>query len=241
MVLGSAADNNSSDMDSDKVIDANKIDLKEGQADEIDLNDIGRRDDLAFLDKFVIKKDSTWKSLFDIILMIISVYNIFGNAYYSAFGQPTSTFFVLIDWTVETMFLLDMMFCFFQEYKDEETYNIVSKFRQIATHYFKKSFIFDLIAWVPVSLILDTKASFFPFYSRITRLLKLLRLPRLAQLLDVDKCKSLLNEYYGKKLQEAVLKNDNEFYFPILRVLVIVNFYNLFSIITIIFTISYFL
>lgn len=72
-------------------------------------------------------------------------------------------------------------------------------------------------------------------------MLKLFRLPRLAQLLDVDKCKSLLNEYYTKKLQDAVVRNDNEFHFPILKVLVIVNFYNLFSIITIIFTISYFL
>lgn len=215
--------------------------MNQGDNDEIDPNILLQRDDLAFLDKFVIKKDSTWKGLFDIFLMFISVYNIFGNAFYSAFGEPTSTLFLFIDLTVELMFFFDMIFCFFQEYKDEETYNIVSSFRQIATHYFKRSFIFDYIAWFPFDLFLDQTSPFWAFYSRILRLLKLFRLPRLTQLLDVEKCKSLLNEYYGKRLQEAVLRNDNEFYFPIMRVIIAVNIYNLFSIIIIIFTISYFL
>lgn len=72
-------------------------------------------------------------------------------------------------------------------------------------------------------------------------MLKLFRLPRLSQLLDVEKCKSLLNEYYGKKLAHSVIHNDNEFHFPIMKVLIIVNLYNLVSLITIIFTTSYFL
>jgi hypothetical protein len=39
------------------------------------------------------------------------------------------------------------MFC--QEYMDEETYNVVSNFKQIAKHYAKSVFIFDFIAWMP--------------------------------------------------------------------------------------------
>lgn len=124
-----------------------------------------KRDDFACLDKFVIKKDSSWKSVFDIFLMVVSIYNIFGNAYVSAFGQSSSFLYVFIDFFVETMFFFDMIFCFFQEYKDEETYNIVSKFRQIASHYFRKSFIFDLIAWLPIYLFLDETQPFYPFYS----------------------------------------------------------------------------
>lgn len=73
------------------------------------------------------------------------------------------------------------------------------------------------------------------------RLLRLFRLPRLAQLLDVEKAKSTLNEYYGKKLERSVVANDNEFSFPIMRVIMAVHTYNLFSIIIVIFTISYFL
>jgi hypothetical protein len=208
---------------------------------DLDHTMVVKRDDLAFLDKFVIKKDSTWKGLFDLFMLMISVYNIFGNAYYSAFGAPETTWFIVVDVTVELMFFFDMIFCFFQEYKDEETCNHVTKFRQIATHYFRKSFIFDLIAWVPISLMLNETAVFYPFYNRIGRLLKLFRLPRLSQLLDVEKCKSLLNEYYGKRLLEAVLLNDNDFHFPIMRVLIAVNIYNLISLIIIIFATSYFL
>jgi hypothetical protein len=49
----------------------------------------------------VIKKDSSWKGMFDILMLFISCYNIFGNAYYSAFGAPSSTMFLFIDYIVE--------------------------------------------------------------------------------------------------------------------------------------------
>lgn len=173
--------------------------------------------------------------------MNVSIYNIFGNAFFSAFGEPEDQWFSILDLLVETMFLFDMIFCFFQEYKDEETYNMVSSFRKIVNHYVRKSFVFDLVAWFPLVYFLDEAMPKYFFYRRIIRLLKLFRLPRLAQLLDVEKCKSLLNEYYGKKLMEAVHQNDNDFYFPIMKVIIAVNVYNLFSIIIIIFTISYFL
>lgn len=124
---------------------------------------------------------------------------------------------------------------------DEETYNIVSSFKKIAKHYLKKSFMFDFIAWFPLSLFMDSTKPLYARDRRLFRLLRLLRLPRLAQLLDVEKCKSILNEYYGKKLENSVIKNDNEFSFPIMRVIIIVHTYNLFSIIVVIFTVSYFL
>ena len=68
------------------------------------------RDDLVMLDKFVIKKDSTWKGIFDLVMLLVSCYNIFGNAYYAAFGVPTQFYDVAIDWFVELLFLADMIF-----------------------------------------------------------------------------------------------------------------------------------
>ena len=108
------------------------------------------KDDLAFLDKLVISKESGWKSLFDLIMMLVSIQNIFFNAFYAGFGVPeTYSISYFVDKTFETLFLFDMMFCFCQEYMDEETYNIVSNFKLIAKHYAKSSFIFDFIAWMP--------------------------------------------------------------------------------------------
>jgi len=87
---------------------------------------------LAWLKYLVIDKDSTWKGGFDIVMLIVSCYNIFGNAYYSAFGIPSSLLFVLIDYFVEALFLFDMIFCFFQAYVDEETYSEVNDIKRIA-------------------------------------------------------------------------------------------------------------
>jgi len=113
-------------------------------------------------------------------MMIASCYNIFGNAYYAAFGVPTSIYEVVIDQFVEVLFFADMIFCFCQEYMDEETYNIVSSLKQIAKHYAKKSFIFDFCAWFPVEMFLDAEDPSYAKQSRLFRLLRLLRLPRLA-------------------------------------------------------------
>lgn len=95
---------------------------------EIDTS-ITVRDDLACLNKFVISKGSTWKGVFDLIMMITSVYNIFANAQYAAFGAPDSLIEIIVDYFVESLFLFDMIFCFFQEYMDEETYKVVRNFK----------------------------------------------------------------------------------------------------------------
>jgi uncharacterized membrane protein len=63
-------------------------------------------------DILVIKKDSSWKGAFDIIMLFISCYNIFGNAFYSAFGTPQSKGFFILDYLVECLFVLDLIFCF---------------------------------------------------------------------------------------------------------------------------------
>ena len=45
-------------------------------------------------------------------MLAVSCYNIFGNAFYSAFGKSDSLTFFIIDYSVEFLFLLDMIFCF---------------------------------------------------------------------------------------------------------------------------------
>ena len=56
---------------------------------------------------------------------------------------------------IEGLFLIDLIFCFFQEYKDEETYTIISDVKKIAKHYLKGSFIFDLLAIIPIQELLN--------------------------------------------------------------------------------------
>ena len=117
------------------------------------------------------------------ILVISSIYNVFSNAYYAAFRPPVHLYEFWLDMFMELLFFLDIIFCFFQEFKDQETYHYVSKFKPIAVRYFKRTFFSDLIAWVPYDYLF--------FYEqmhtsdlKLLRLTKLLRIPRMMQLLD---------------------------------------------------------
>ena len=55
---------------------------------------------------------STWKSIFDVILLFASVMNTFGQAYYAAFGLPTAELEIILDQAIEFLFWLDFFFCF---------------------------------------------------------------------------------------------------------------------------------
>ena len=112
------------------------------------------------------------------MLLFVTGLNIFGNAFIAAFDVEENTAFIIVDQFVESLFLLDIIFSFFQEYLDEETYMVVSDLVKIGKNYLKGSFIFDLLAWLPFDLLLHGLDS--EKHDRIWRLLKLLRLPRLA-------------------------------------------------------------
>ena len=107
----------------------------------------------------------------------------------------------IVDWVIEGLFLLDFIFCFCQVYKDEETYTLVTDIKKIAIHYIRGSCFFDLIAIIPFAQLVTINS---PAQSdskiRLFRLLKLLRIPRLVQLLDVERFKSVITDYFNKRL-----------------------------------------
>jgi len=66
-------------------------------------------------------------------------------------------------------------------------------------------------------------------------------MPRLAQLLDVEKCKNIVNSYFEKQLKYNISINNYKMHYPIKRALLIVQFYRVFQLVIIIFAVSYFL
>lgn len=121
-----------------------------------------------------------------------------------------------IDISIEGLFLLDFIFCFCQQYKDEETYTVVTNIKQIAIHYVKGSCLFDLIAIIPFDQFLQGPKM------RLLRLLKLLRVPRLFELLNVERIKHMITDYYNKRLRESVAEGDESASYPILHALLLV-------------------
>lgn len=83
----------------------------------------------------VVKHDNALKEYFDMIMLPVSCYNVFGNAYYSAFGSSNDFYIIVIDWVVESLFLIDILFCFTQEFLDDETYVIVDDLLTIGKRY----------------------------------------------------------------------------------------------------------
>ena len=111
----------------------------------------------SFINKLVIKSDSQWKASFDILMLFASCENTFSQAFQAAFGTTTNNLQLNLElYLVEGLFFLDLIFCFFQEFKDEETYTIISDVKAIAKHYAKGSFIFDLLAIIPIQEIIET-------------------------------------------------------------------------------------
>jgi hypothetical protein len=135
------------------------------------------------LNKMTIRPDSQWKGVFDIFMLFITCYNIFASGYRATFGINHDTSIFMIEVFIEFCFLLDMIFCFFEQYNDEESYVLVCEFKKIAKHYLKNNFIFDILAWIPFEYIFPSKKE------RLWRILKILRMPKLADLLDVEKIK----------------------------------------------------
>ena len=147
------------------------------------------------------------------------------------------------------MFLIDFICCFCQEYNDDETYMVVSDIKKISMHYLKSSCFFDLLAMIPFTTIFklshDPSQTILGLHaghtSRKFRLIKLLRVPRLFELLNVDRFKKFIKEYYNHKLSESVKKNDDGDNYPILKSLMIVKIYMVARLAMIIATASFFL
>jgi hypothetical protein len=69
----------------------------------------------------------------------------------------------------------------------------------------------------------------------------MLRIPRLLALLNVERFKQGINDYYNKRLKIAVKNQVEGDSYPILRALMFVQAYKIIRLVIIIFTISYFL
>ena len=92
--------------------------------------------------------------MFDMGMMFVACYNTFVNAYYSAFGTPTELHIIIIDYCVEFIFFLDLIFSCFQEYTDQVTYAKISDVKKIFMTYLKGNFLFDLISIIPFGILI---------------------------------------------------------------------------------------
>lgn len=164
---------------------------------------------------------------------------------------------VYLEWFIESFFIADFIFCFLEEYQDNQTYTVVSNIKLISINYMKGSFAFDFLAIIPFYMIFSHEVtsaahnidvngvdkmvkSATSQHTREFRLMKLLRVPRLLGLLNVDKVKGMLSRHFNAVLTEK-LENGEEYNYPIEKNILMIEGFKIFRIFSIIMSISFFL
>lgn len=140
-------------------------------------------------DRLIINENSKWKTVFDIFMLFLVAYSCFTSVFYVAFDSPKNIPQIVFDWIVEGFFICDLVFNFFQEYKDPETYENVRNHKKIAKRYiFKGWFFIDFVSVFPFVAIFKDNAL-------LTKLFRLFRLPRLTKLINTSRVNQLLKSF----------------------------------------------
>ena len=169
----------------------------------------------------LISADSKWKSFFDIWILFLVGYSCFSSLFYVAFTTPSDPIHKGWDFFVEINFYADIVLNFFSEYKDPDTKQSISDFKEIAKAYLNSWFLVDFVSVFPFHLILPTGA--------LTKLFRLARMPRIIKLIDVNRFRTLLKGFEGPESDDETIMQQ---YF-------VLYIYNVFRLIIIAIFITY--
>jgi hypothetical protein len=100
----------------------------------------------------------------------------------------------IIDWSLDGIFFLDLIFNFFTPYMEED--KLITSLWQIAKNYLKFWFIIDLLSVIPFELIMDGGKAF--TLVRISRLPKLYKLIRLIKMLRTMSAAHNQNNFWSQ-------------------------------------------
>eukprot|EP01017_Pseudomicrothorax_dubius_P043558 TRINITY_DN7278_c0_g2_i1.p1 TRINITY_DN7278_c0_g2~~TRINITY_DN7278_c0_g2_i1.p1 ORF type:complete len:606 (-),score=184.94 TRINITY_DN7278_c0_g2_i1:149-1966(-) len=141
----------------------------------------------SLIQRLIISINNPYKSIFDIMILVLIGYSCITTAYYISFDyDPEAAGHIFFENFVEISFAIDIILRFFHEYKDNETFEVVSDFKKIVKNYLTTWFIFDFIAVFPFNQILNSNDATF------LRLFRAVRLPKFLRLLDVSKFDQIL-------------------------------------------------
>ena len=123
--------------------------------------------------------DSKWKMRWDLLVIILAIYNSVMSPYELAYGTISSVYKAIVDWTCNVLFFTDIIFSFWTMVKNPKTEEIVNNWKYSAIRYvFYGRFIIDLAASFPTE-ILNYSLGNNPHY-KLVGLLKLIRILRLG-------------------------------------------------------------
>ena len=180
----------------------------------------------TFCEKLIINYDSTIKSVFDIIVLILvnisSIIILYDYCFIETDNADEENLWIFhpIYYIIEGLFLLFIILQFLQAYKDPSTLMIVTSHKKIALKYIKSWFLIDLLSIIPFEL-------FFPNIT-YSKMIRLLRLPKFIQTIDVKRFDNLATSFLTKGESENASKRlmvifNIRYFFKIIRLMIMAS------------------
>ena len=115
----------------------------------------------SFLQKLLIEHDSKFKSIFDIIILVlvnISSLIILYDFCFVETDKNNKNLFINkpLYYVIEFFFIIFIILQFFQKYQDPSTLLIINNFKYIALKYIKGWFFVDLLSIIPFELFISS-------------------------------------------------------------------------------------
>ena len=181
--------------------------------------------------KLLIGHDSKFKSIFDIIVLIMvnvsSIIILFDFCFVETdYENKNISLFINnpFYYVIEVFFLIFIILQFFQKYQDPATLLIITDFKLIALRYIKHWFLIDFLSIIPIELFMsssDTKLKYF-------KMIRFLRLPKFIQTIDVKRFDTLATSFLTKGESENASKRlmvifNVRYFFKIVRLMIMAS------------------
>jgi hypothetical protein len=157
--------------------------------------------DVAYLDKdtrerlsqikCLIRSHSKNKLRWDILIMILAIFNCYAIPVDVAFEPPAfdNIFWILINTLIDCLFFIDLIVYFRTTFIHEKTGNEVIEPKEIAKAYLKGKFFIDLLSTIPfdtfAEVVIGVKSSSFLSIFSLLKLVRVLRLNRIISIMKV--------------------------------------------------------
>ena len=197
-----------------------------------DINlDISDSQPKSLYQKLLISHDSKFKSIFDIIVLIMvnvsSIIILFDFCFVETDSDLKNISLFINNpfyYVIEVFFLIFIILQFFQKYQDPATLLIITDFKLIALRYIKHWFFIDFLSIIPFELFMsssDTKLKYF-------KMIRFLRLPKFIQTIDVKRFDTLATSFLTKGESENASKRlmvifNVRYFFKIVRLMIMAS------------------
>jgi len=135
-----------------------------------------------------------WRTLWDVFMLVLVLYSAWSIPLIVAFRPTQPVWWVIIEFCVDAMFLLDVIINFRTAYRDVERHELVEEYTPIMWNYLQSWFIIDFVACIPFELIVAAaQGGYDPLSGTagdqlavvgVVKIVRLLRLSRVIKFLN---------------------------------------------------------